>query len=100
MNLHDRKLITIITEASLESLLIEDLKSLGAHGYTIWEARGEGTRGVRSGDWDQSRNICLKVICEEETAQSIAAHLFEHYYSNYAMVIYIVDVQVLRPEKF
>lgn len=100
MNLAKRKLLTIVTEATLENRLVKDIKSLGAHGYTAWDARGEGKRGVRGGDWDQNRNVCIQVICDEPTAQAIASHCHTHYYRNYAMVITIAEVEVMRPEKF
>jgi len=95
-----RKLITIITEAALEAPLAEDIKRLGAHGYTVTEARGEGSRGSRSGDWDQSSNIRMEIICETRVKDSIVQHLNDRYYRDYAMVLYITDVEVLRPEKF
>ena len=96
----NRKLVTIITESILESMLVKDIEQLGATGYTIKEARGQGTRGLRSADWDQNRNIQIEVICDEGVASAIIDHCQKEYYSNYAMVLYISEVQVLRPEKF
>ncbi len=95
-----KKLITIITESILESMLVKDLQSLGAKGYTIVEARGSGAHGTRSADWGQNQNIQIEVICGEETAKSILDHCQKNYYSNYAMVIFTTDINVLRSEKF
>lgn len=95
-----KKLITIITESILESMLVKDLKSLGAKGYTIVEARGSGAHGTRSADWGQNQNIQIEVICGEETAKAILDHCQKNYYSNYAMVIFTTDINVLRSEKF
>ena len=100
MSYPTRKLLTIITEAALESLLIEDFETLGAHGYTITDARGKGSRGVRSASWGQSANIRIEIICEVKTAEQIASHLREQYYDNYAMILMMGDVEVLRPQKF
>ncbi|MCB1963722.1 MAG: transcriptional regulator [Rhodocyclaceae bacterium] len=97
---HMRKLLTIVTEAAIESTLVRDLERLGAHGYTITEARGKGSRGVRNAGWDASSNIRIEVVCSADTAAAIAAHLQQHYYANYAMIIFMSDVEVLRPEKF
>ena len=36
-----RKLLTIVCEADLETLVVRDLKALGARGYTITDARGD-----------------------------------------------------------
>jgi hypothetical protein len=95
-----RKLVTIITETALERRLIEDLKRLGAHGYTISDARGEGSRGVRNAGWDASGNIRVEVVCDPATAARIADHLKARYYDYYAMILFLSDVGVLRPEKF
>jgi nitrogen regulatory protein PII len=95
-----RKLLTIITEAAVEATLIQDLERLGAHGYTVSDARGKGSRGVRSSAWDASSNIRIEVVCDEATADAIAAHLQARYYAHYAMILFMADVAVLRPEKF
>lgn len=95
-----RKLVTIICEASLESRLVDDVIKLGAHGYTISEARGRGSRGVRNAVWDASANIRLEVVCEEAVAERIAAHVQALYYDNFAMILFTTNVDVLRLEKF
>ncbi len=95
-----RKLLTIIAETALESVLVKDLEHLGAHGYTITDARGKGSRGTRNAAWGESSNIRLEVVCDAATAETIAAHLQQHYYEHYAMILFLSDVTVLRPEKF
>lgn len=95
-----RKLLTIVTEAALETVLVQDVERLGAHGYTITDARGKGHRGARSAGWQTDANIRLEVVCNEPTAETIAAYVRDHYYENYAMILFISDVSVLRPEKF
>jgi len=64
------KLLTIYTEAALESSLIDDIEEHGAVGYTITNARGSGSSGARTAAWD---------------ANSIT---------------FTSDIEVLRPEKF
>jgi nitrogen regulatory protein PII len=100
MHTEHRKLITIVMEAALEQRLIKDLKKLGANGYTITDARGKGSRGVRNASWDRSGNIRVEVLCDEACAYAIAMHLKEHYFDDIAMVLFISDVAVLRPQKF
>lgn len=95
-----RKRVTIITEAAIESMLLDDVEKLGAHGYTVSEARGKGSRGVRSGSWGASANIRLEVICDDATADKIMRHMWDRYYNDYAMILFAHDVEVLRPEKF
>lgn len=98
--MEQRKLVTIITESSVESQLLQDLDRLGARGYTVLEGRGRGSHGARTADWDQSVNVRIEVVCDERVASAILEHCQKHYTPHYAMVAYLSDVQVLRPEKF
>lgn len=100
MSMPTRTLLTLICETALEARLIKDLEQLGAPGWTLSDARGRGSRGVRSAGWDNDGNIRLEIICSRELAERIARHLQERYYANYAMVCYLSEVEVLRPEKF
>jgi nitrogen regulatory protein PII len=100
MNAHMRTLLTVICEAALEKKLVADLQTLGAPGWTISDARGRGGRGVRSAGWETEGNIRLEIICARDVAERIAEHLQARYYANFAMVCYLAQVEVLRPEKF
>lgn len=100
VNSHIRKLLTIITEATLEVSVIRDIERLGAHGYTVTDARGKGRGGVRDGGWAASSNVRIEVVCDTKTAEAIATHLKTHYYHDFAMIMIMSDVEVVRPEKF
>lgn len=95
-----RKLLTVITESAIERDLLTDMERLGAHGYTVTDARGKGSRGVRDAGWGEAGNIRVEVLCDDATAQAIALHLRMRYYDNYAMILFMSDVEILRPEKF
>ena len=94
------KLVTIICEAELENDLVRDLQALDAKGYTITDARGRGARGVRDASWTAGANIRVEVLCDGRIATAIVKHLAHRYYAHYAMVLFVSDVSVLRPEKF
>lgn len=100
MNSSTRKLLTIITESALERAVVEEIKRLGAHGFTITDARGEGRRGPRDATWHESSNIRIEVVCDDAAAKAIADHLQARYYRHYGMILFMSDVAVLRPEKF
>ena len=95
-----RRLVTIVTEAVLEKELVAVLERLQVTGYTITDARGRGSRGMRDAGWDQGANIRVEVVCDDAHASAIAEHLKAHYYADYAMILFTIDVDVLRPEKF
>jgi nitrogen regulatory protein PII len=95
-----RRLLTVVTEAVLERELVAELESLGVRGYTITDARGKGSRGRRQSDWAQEGNIRIEIVCDASLAERVAARLRERYYDHYAMVLFLQDVSVLRPDKF
>lgn len=95
-----RKLVTIVCEAELETLLLPELARQGAHGYTLTEARGQGARGVRDGAWRASSNIRIEVLCDEAVAERLVEMLQARFYADYGIVVFVIDVDVLRPGKF
>ena len=99
MELVPLKLVTIVAESLLEKRLVEEVKRLGAKGYTITPARGEGSRGIRSVDWE-GQNIRLETIVSEEVALRILQRLQEEYFPHYAVIAYVETVWVVRGEKY
>lgn len=93
-------MVTVITEAALEHTLLRDFDQLGVRGYTVSDARGKGSRGVRDAAWDEAANIRIEVICQRDRADLLLAHLQARYYADYAMVAFLQDIDILRPEKF
>jgi nitrogen regulatory protein P-II 2 len=100
MNTHPKKLLVIIGEAALEKFLVRDIKSFGAHGYTVADVRGGGSHGERDAEWEGSRSIRMEIICEESVAEKIASHVITQYAKNFSLSLYVSDVGVLRKEKF
>ncbi len=96
----NRKLVTIVTESVLERSLVARLKELGAKGYTSMPVAGEGHRGARSGADPLGDNLRIEVVCSEEVAERIVEAVVAEFYDNYAMVLFVSDVQVVRPQKF
>lgn len=95
-----RTVLTVITEAAIENILLRDLKRLGVSGYTVLDARGQGRRGVRDAAWGEAANIRIEVICTRVLAETILQDFLTRYYDNYAMVAYLQDVEIVRPDKF
>jgi len=95
-----RTLMTIITEAALEHTLLREVERLGIKGYTVWDARGRGNRGMRDGSWEETANIRVEVICARAQAEAVLGYLQTRYYDDYAMVGFLQDVEILRPGKF
>jgi len=100
MKFTETSILTIYTEAALETRLTDDFESFNVPGYTITNARGKGSRGARTAAWQADSNIRIEIICEDSLANELAEYLRAHYYDNFAMVVSISEVKVMRPEKF
>jgi len=93
------QLVTIIAERYLKDQLINELRTLGATGYTLTDAEGEGSRGVRASEWE-GRNVKIEVIVSDEVAEAITDHVADHYFEHYAVVLYSHPVEVVRSSKY
>ena len=91
--------VTIVAEAFLEERLLREVRERGARGFTLTEARGEGSRGVRASEWE-GRNLRLETLVTEEVADRILAHVAEVYFPHFAVVAWIEDVEVVRGDKY
>ncbi len=100
MQTSKRTLLTIVSEATIERFLVDAVKRFGAHGYTIVEARGAGSHGVRTAEEEQDRSIRLEVLCERSVAENILEYIEKNYYRNYAIIGYLSEVEVIRANKF
>ena len=100
MDFYKEKLLTIITESEIEEHLLQDIDRLGAKGYTISFAKGKGEKGVRNAVWNANSNVKIEIVCDNNICEKIIEFLKENYLKNYAMILFISDVNVLRPKKF
>lgn len=94
------KLVVLICEEALENIVLPELLAAGVKGYTICDARGRGNRGVRDARWLLSSNVRIEMLCNEPMAQHIRTMVEAKYCANYGLLIYIVDADVNRPDKF
>lgn len=99
MTTTERQLVTIVAEAVLRRRLIDDLRQLGATGYSISSTDGSGTGGRHTSDWE-GQHIRIETIVRDDVAEAILAHLVDHYFTNYAVVAWASTVRVARPAKF
>lgn len=94
MPAQDLLLLTILTEAVLEDTLIDEIMALGAKGYTITEARGRGTHGVRTGKWSAGGNIRIDVVGDADLCRRVVERLRDEYDRDYGLLMYTSPVQV------
>jgi hypothetical protein len=92
-------LVTIVAETAIEDRLVADVRRLGATGYTIAPAGGEGSRGLRTDDLG-GQNVRLETLVTAEVADRILAHVAERYFPHHACVAWVSEVRVVRGEKY
>jgi nitrogen regulatory protein P-II 2 len=94
-----RSIVTIIAEAAVEARLIEDVKRLGARGYSVGHVRGEGTTGRHLQDLN-GPSVRLETIVTAAVADAILEHLAAAYFGRFAVVAWVTPAQVLRSDRF
>lgn len=93
------KLITIVAESVLAERLIADIKRLGATGFTRTDVQGEGSRHLRAGELPGD-NVKIEAVVSASVAEQIVDHVARDYFSNYAVIVYVSDVAVVRGDKY
>ncbi len=93
------KKVTIVTERLLRDQILDVLRKHGATGWSISLVEGEGSRGNRTSDFE-GRNSQIDTIVSPEVADAIMEDIAENYFTNWAIITYSSDVEVLRGEKY
>lgn len=93
------KLLTVVAESVLAERLEIELERHGASGWTLTEARGDGSRGVRSGPLP-GENVRLECVVEAAAAERLLETLARDYFPDFAMVAWVSDVEVVRGDKY
>ncbi|MDX1583828.1 MAG: transcriptional regulator [Thermoanaerobaculia bacterium] len=93
------KLVTIVTERILEDRLLRVIEKLGAGGYTLTQATGKGSRGVRASEWE-GPDTRIEALVSENVADAIVEHIATNFFEHYAVIVYVQDAAVVRGEKY
>ncbi len=100
MKLYTVKLLTITCEILAQKNIIEILKKHEISGYTIYEVDGNGSRGLRGQGLKNEKNVKVEVIMREEKLQDVVEEISRTLFANFALVLYVSDIGVVRTEKF
>lgn len=99
MHTVDLKLVTVVTERLLRDRVLDDLRACGAKGFTISNATGEGSRGVRASEWE-GQNLRIEAVVSHDVAKRIVERIADDFFENYAVIVFLHDVQVVRGDKY
>ena len=95
----DLKLVTIVTERILEDRILRKIVELGAKGYTLTQATGKGSRGVRSSEWG-GPDTRIESLVSEKVADAILEYISGNLFEHYAVIVYVQDAKVVRGHKY
>ncbi|MBL8694065.1 MAG: transcriptional regulator [Planctomycetes bacterium] len=93
------KLVTVVAESVLGDRICEEMRSLGAKGFTVSEATGEGSRGLRTSELG-GKNVRIEAVVGPDAADRILERLAERYFPHYAIIAFVHDVHVVRGDKY
>lgn len=96
---HSFKLVTIIAEPVLEGKITQELRQLGATGFTVLEGRGQGSRAIHAAEIP-GNNVRIETIVSADVADRIIEHVAAAYFTQYEVIAYVADVQVIRGDKY
>jgi len=100
MKLFDVKLLTVTCEILAQKAVLEILHKHGITGYTSYEVNGDGSKGIRGQGLKNEKNVKIEIVSTEEKLKDISEELMRSLFSDFAIILYFSDVQVIRSEKF
>jgi nitrogen regulatory protein PII len=93
------KLITIIATAELRERLEEDLRRLGATGYTVERVDGRGHSGPRMRGVFELGNVRMETIVPIANTDPILTHLAT-LADQFDLVAFVQDIDALPRKRF
>jgi nitrogen regulatory protein PII len=100
MKLYNVKLLTVTCEILAQKNVIDILSKHNIKGYTTYEVEGNGARGLRGQGLKNEKNVKVEVIMQEKKLQDVVEEIARTLFTNFAVVLYVSDVGVIRTEKF
>ncbi|NQV39282.1 MAG: hypothetical protein HQ505_01875 [Nitrosopumilus sp.] len=100
MKLYTVKLLTVTCEILAQKNIIEILNKHEINAYTTYEVDGNGARGIRGQGFKNEKNVKVEVIMREEKLQDVVEEISRTMFANFAIIVYVSDVSVVRTEKF
>lgn len=105
MKTHKVTRISITAEKLIKDKIIAILDEAGATGYSFFEGGGKGAHGEhpahRPSIVDDFTLVKIEVIItSRDAAEAIAGRIAKEYFGTYSGIVYLDEVEILRPEKF
>jgi nitrogen regulatory protein PII len=99
--------LIVVTEAFLQEDVCAEIENGGAKGYTLVNAGGIGMHHHLHPTSDQATvaeefsNVKIEAICADRAmAENIAEQLLTNCFKEYPGVVYLENVDIMRPDRF
>jgi nitrogen regulatory protein PII len=93
------RLVTIIASLEFVDRLAETLRSLGARGYTMTDARGRGLHGPRGFTFFDAGNARIETVVPPAVADKILEHIVKDYRGD-EIIAFAHDVEAVPRAHF
>ena len=103
---HKATKIVLVVEQLMRDKVCAVVEAEGATGYTVIDCSGKGAHGLHGGGSRPSvaPGFALSrievIVKDRAAAERIAETVADKYLKHQSGIVYIDDVEVLRPEKF
>jgi nitrogen regulatory protein PII len=98
--MQQRKKVEIVIDEAAAEAMVKAIAAAGARGHTLLrDVEGKGDRGVRASDIFSSHNSLIITVVDDETAKRVVDAAMEILQTR-AGVVFVSDVEVVRPGKF
>ena len=101
MHLYPLKLVTVVGESVIMHDIAKEGLELGASGYTLTDAGGQGSRSARNVIVTGGANTQkVEFVVPMDVAERILTHVSHTYFEHYACIAWLGDVQVVRGQQY
>lgn len=99
MKLYDLKLLVITCEILAQKNVFDILAKHQVSGYTFYEVGGSGSKNLH-GKGITDKNVKIEVLMSKDKLENIVEEIMRTMFSDFAIILYVGDVKVIRSEKF
>ncbi|MGQ0635049.1 MAG: P-II family nitrogen regulator [Planctomycetaceae bacterium] len=86
--------VTVVADAALEQMLLEEFVRVGAKGYTCVDCRGRGGHEGIEDPFSGSSRVRIETVVQPDTANRIVAYLSSPEFDSHALFTTVEAVHV------
>ena len=92
MKFYETNLLTITCEALAQKTVLDILSKHHVSGYTFYEVEGNGSKNLH-GKGINTKNVKIEIVLNRDNLESIAEEITRTMFSDFAIILYVVDAK-------